>query len=50
VFPECQGARQYAQLPIEAKGFIEKIEKETRVPVSLIGTGPDALDLIDRRE
>jgi adenylosuccinate synthase len=50
VFPECQGARQYAQLPIEAKGFIEKIETETRVPVSLIGTGPDALDLIDRRE
>jgi adenylosuccinate synthase len=50
VFPECQGAREYEQLPIEAKGFIERIEMETKVPVSLVGTGPDALDLIDRRE
>lgn len=50
VFPECQGAREYKQLPTEAKGFIDRIETETKVPVSLIGTGPDALDLIDRRE
>jgi adenylosuccinate synthase len=50
IFPECQGVRAYKQLPMEAKQFIERIEAEAKVPVSLIGTGPDALDLIDRRE
>jgi adenylosuccinate synthase len=50
VFPECQGVRAYERLPLEAKQFIKKIEDETKVPVSLIGTGPDAQDLIDRRE
>lgn len=50
IFPECQGVRAYKQLPMEAKQFIERIEGEAKVPVSLIGTGPDALDLIDRRE
>ena len=50
VFPECQGVRAYRQLPIEARQFIERIEDETKVQVSLIGTGPDALDLIDRRD
>ena len=50
VFPECQGVRAYRQLPIEARQFIERIEDETKAPVSLIGTGPDALDLIDRRD
>jgi len=33
-------------LPISAK----KVEKETGIKVSFIGTGPDALDLIDRRQ
>lgn len=50
VFPECKGIRAYEQLPKEAKQFIEEIETHTQVPVGLIGTGPDALDLIDRRE
>jgi len=50
VFSQCQRARDYERLPLEAKHFIERIEDETRVPVSFIGTGPDALDLIDRRE
>ena len=50
VFPCCQGIRAYERLPLEAKQFIERIENETKVPVSFIGTGPDALDLIDRRQ
>ena len=49
LFPGCQGLREYDRLPSEAKLFIEKIEEETKVPVSLIGTGTDAQDLIDRR-
>jgi adenylosuccinate synthase len=48
--PESEAARTYEELPKEAKQFIEDIEKQTHTPVTLIGTGPDALDLIDRRE
>lgn len=49
VFPQVTGAKSYDGLPVDAKRFIEKIEVETGVPVCFIGTGPDALDLIDRR-
>jgi adenylosuccinate synthase len=49
VFPQCRGARNYDRLPKEAKQFITEIEKQTGVPVVLIGTGPEALDVIDRR-
>jgi adenylosuccinate synthase len=50
-FPAAAGAREYRKLPAEAKRFIENVEKELRTPVTLIGTGPEALDVIDvRRE
>jgi adenylosuccinate synthase len=48
--PECKGARTYNELPIEAKQFIKEIEKQTEISVVLIGTGPEALDIIDRRK
>ena len=50
LFPECKGARTYNEFPIEAKQFIKKIEKQTGISVVLIGTGPEALDIIDRRK
>jgi len=50
LFPECKGARTYNELPIEAKQFIKEIEKQTGISVVLIGTGPEALDIIDRRK
>jgi adenylosuccinate synthase len=50
LFPECRAVRTYKQLPKEAKEFLEKVEARTQVPVGLIGTGPEALDLIDRRK
>ena len=50
VYPQCKSARAYDELPEEAKQFINKIEEQTRIPVALIGTGPDALDIIDRRK
>jgi len=50
VYPECKGARTYDKLSIEAIEFIRKVEKETGIPATLIGTGPEALDLIDRRK
>ena len=50
LFAECKGARTYDNLFTEAKQFINEIEKQTGIPVVLIGTGPDALDIIDRRK
>jgi adenylosuccinate synthase len=50
VYPECKGTKSYEKLPREAKQFVAKIEEETGVHVVLIGTGPDALDLVDRRK
>ncbi len=49
LYPQCKGAREFDDLPEEAKQFVSKIEKQTGVPIVLIGTGPDALDIIDRR-
>jgi len=50
LFPECKGARTYDKLFTEAKQFINEIEKQTEISVVLIGTGPEALDIIDRRK
>jgi len=49
LFPECKGAKSYEGLSREAKGFIKNVEKEIKIPVALIGTGPDALEMVDRR-
>jgi len=48
IFPNCQGKRSFNDLPKEAKQFVMEVEKRTGIPVALIGTGPDALDIIDR--
>ncbi|MFB3890010.1 MAG: adenylosuccinate synthetase [Candidatus Bathyarchaeia archaeon] len=50
VFPDCRGKRAFGDLPKEAKDFIREIETRTGVPVTLIGTGPEALDVVDRRK
>jgi len=49
LFPECKGVKSYDRLSQGAKDFIEKVEKEIKIPVALIGTGPDALEMVDRR-
>jgi len=49
LFPECKGVKSYDELPQEAKKFVEKVEKEIKVPVTLIGTGPGAWEIADRR-
>ncbi len=49
-FPGNKGVKKYEDLTAEAKAFIENVEKELDVPVTLIGTGPDALEIIDRRD
>lgn len=49
MFPECRSARKFDDLSKEAKQFVKEVERRTGVPVVLIGTGPEALDIIDRR-
>lgn len=49
LYSGCKGASNFTDLPKEAKTFVQKLEQETKAPVALIGTGPEALDIIDRR-
>jgi adenylosuccinate synthase len=48
-FPGNGGVRKYNDLTKEAKAFIEATQKKIGVPITLIGTGPDSSDIIDRR-
>ena len=50
LFPECKGAKTYDEVSREAKAFVEKIEKELRVPVAFLGTGPGTMEVVDRRD
>jgi len=50
LYPSCKSVSDYTKLPQEAKNFIARVEKATNVPVTLVGTGPGAMDIIDRRE
>ena len=49
VFPDCRSIRNYDELPREARMFVKEVEEKTKLPVTLIGTGPDALYIIYRR-
>jgi adenylosuccinate synthase len=49
VYPECKGVQSYEELSQQAKTFIRKIEKEIKVPVTLVGTGPGTWEIVDRR-
>lgn len=49
VYPECKGVQSYEELSQQAKTFIKKIEKEIKVPVTLVGTGPGTWEIVDRR-
>lgn len=48
VFPDAAGLKEFEDLPSKAKEFVEKVERATGVPVTLIGTGASNEDLIDR--
>ncbi len=50
LFKDAKGVREYSKLPGEAKRWVENVENELGVPVTLIGTGEDALDTIDLRK
>ena len=50
IFPECKGVKEYSKLTKEATKFIENIESEAGIPVTIIGTGAEINDTIDRRK
>jgi adenylosuccinate synthase len=49
LYPECKGAKDFKELSQEAVAFVEKIEEDLGLPVTLIGTGPGVHEIIDRR-
>ena len=49
LFPTAKRAKRFEELDKEAREFVLKIERETGVSVTLIGTGPGEEDIIDRR-
>jgi adenylosuccinate synthase len=49
LFPSVKEARHLSGLDEKANTFVSKIERETGVPVTLIGTGPAEEDIIDLR-
>jgi adenylosuccinate synthase len=50
VYPQCKAIREFEKLSKEAKQFVSEIEKQTGIPVTLIGTGAEVLDIVDRRK
>ena len=42
--------KNYNELPQKVKDFIIKVEEETKVPVTIIGTGEKDEDIIDLRK
>ena len=49
LFPKCKGITRYDDLQVEAKTFVKQVEDATGVDVTIIGTGPEVLETIDRR-
>lgn len=48
VFPTSAGLKEYSKLSADARKFIENIEQETGLKVTIIGTGAELNDIIDR--
>jgi adenylosuccinate synthase len=50
LYPKCKGAKTWGELCTDAQQFINQIENQVGIPVVFIGTGPEALDIVDRRQ
>ena len=50
LFPECKGVTDVSALSEKALEFVRKVEDEIGIPVTILGTGPDALDIVDLRD
>lgn len=49
IFPSDAGVKEFDSLSSEAKKFLDKIEREIGLKVTIIGTGQELDDVIDRR-
>ena len=49
LFSDCAGKTSFDELSDDAKSFIKNIETELNTSVTIIGTGPSVIDVIDRR-
>ncbi len=47
---ECYGVTEWEKLTPKAKQFVEKVEDDVKVPVTLISTGPETKQIIDLRK
>jgi len=50
IFPKDKGKKSWDELSREAKEFILELERNLGVPITIIRTGPDVYDAIDRRK
>jgi len=50
LYPSCERVTEYSDLSGEVKKFVQEIQDETKVPVTIISTGPDLTDTIDLRD
>lgn len=49
LFKDAAGKTRWADLPLEARRWIEEVEEALGVPVTLIGTGPEPQHVVDLR-
>jgi len=49
LFPGVRGKRRWVDLPVEARKWVEEVSEALKVPITLIGTGEDSMDMIDLR-
>ncbi len=49
LFADCAGKTLFDELSVDAKAFIKNIEEKLGLPVTIIGTGPEVNDVVDRR-
>lgn len=50
LFEDCARKTVFDELSDDARAFIANIEKRLNLPVTIIGTGPEIYDTIDRRK
>ncbi|MEM4633400.1 MAG: adenylosuccinate synthetase, partial [Pyrobaculum sp.] len=50
LFRDAAGKTRWEDLPLEARRWVEHVENELRVPVTIIGTGPGPMDVVDLRK
>ncbi|MGC8994354.1 MAG: adenylosuccinate synthetase [Pyrobaculum sp.] len=49
LFRDASGKTRWADLPPEARKWIEEVEDALKVPITLIGTGPEPQHMVDLR-